>query len=104
LGSERWTKINTSFNAKVITTTNNAARTHNAIRKSRFMVRGIRALGRIMTSRIFEGRSASEWWARRQERLCPPHDSAELFQHLSHALVPVICPTGQILVSRRDGE
>jgi len=26
--------------------------------------------GRVTTSRIFEGRSASEWWARREERLC----------------------------------
>jgi hypothetical protein len=26
-----------------------------------------------------------KWWARREERLCPPYESAELFQHLSHA-------------------
>jgi hypothetical protein len=43
-----------------------------------------------------------KWWARREERLRPPYESAELFQHLSHALMPVICPTCQILVSRRD--
>jgi len=28
----------------------------------------------------------------------PPYESAELFQHLSHALMPVICPTGQVFV------
>jgi len=27
----------------------------------------------------------------------PIYENAELFQHLSHALMPVICPTGQIL-------
>jgi len=40
-----------------------------------------------------------KWWARREERLCPHYESAELFQHRSHALMPVICPTGQIFVS-----
>jgi hypothetical protein len=39
-----------------------------------------------------------KWWARREERLCPPYESAELFQHLSHTVAPVICPTGQIFV------
>jgi hypothetical protein len=38
-----------------------------------------------------------KWWARREERLCPPYEGAELFQHLSHPAVPVICPSGQIL-------
>jgi hypothetical protein len=28
---------------------------------------------------------AQKWWARREERLCQPYESAELFQHLSHA-------------------
>jgi hypothetical protein len=45
-----------------------------------------------------------KWWARREERLCPPYESAELFQHLSHALMPVICPTCQIFAFRRDDE
>jgi hypothetical protein len=29
----------------------------------------------------------------RKERLCRPYEIAELFQHLSHALMPVIGPT-----------
>ena len=28
----------------------------------------------------------------------PIYESAELFQHLSHTVAPVICPTGQIFV------
>jgi hypothetical protein len=51
-------------------------------------------------ARTYRGMSnhlVQKWWARREERLCPPYENAELFQHLSHALMPVICPTGQIL-------
>jgi hypothetical protein len=58
-------------------------------------------------ARTYRGMSnylVQKWWARREERLCPPYESAELFQHLWHALMPVICPTCQILVFRRDDE
>jgi hypothetical protein len=49
-----------------------------------------------------------KWWARREERLCPPYESAELFQHLSHAVagdlpdVPNFCfPSRSRTTSRK---
>src|SRR5260370_42690827 len=45
-----------------------------------------------------------KWWARREQRLCPPYESAELFQHLSHAAHAGDLPDVPIFCFRRDDE
>jgi hypothetical protein len=57
-------------------------------------------------ARTYRGMSnhlVQKWWARREERLCPPYESAELFQHLSHVVAGDL-PDGSNLVSCRDDE